>query len=83
LHAGPRGRGASDNLVTGDKRQLGFCEVAIHNVDVGPAKSASVNLDQDLAWTRLWSEHLLTPKGLALLVQNHCLHASTMLRGES
>jgi hypothetical protein len=69
--------------VAWDKRQLGFCEVSIHNVDVGPAQSASVNLDQDLAWTGLWGEHLLTPKGLALLVQNHCLHGSTMLRGES
>jgi hypothetical protein len=83
LHAAPRGHGASHNLVAGDKRQLGFCQVSIHNVYVGPAQSASVNLDQNLAWTRLWSEHFLTPKRLALLVQNHCLHASTMVRGES
>lgn len=40
---------AADNLVAENDRQPRFVEVAVDNVQVGPANTTSGNLDQDLA----------------------------------
>ena len=49
LDVGCHGLRAADNLVAGDDRQSWFGEVAVDNVQVGAANTASGNLEQDLA----------------------------------
>src|SRR5438128_4925452 len=40
-----------NDLMAGDDRELGLCQLAVDNVKVGPADAARVDLEQNLAWT--------------------------------
>ena len=59
LGAGPAGRHPADDLVARHDRRLAEREVALHDVEVGPADAAGRDLDEHLARARDGLGHLL------------------------
>ena len=54
LHLSPGCDRFSNNLVTGNEWQLGMGQLAVDDVQVGPAEGAGADSDEDLAGARLW-----------------------------
>ena len=70
----PRRLDRADDLMTEDEGQLRLVEVAVGDVEVGPADAAGVNPHEHLPPARLRIGQPCLTKGLPLGVENHCPH---------
>ena len=62
------------DLVTRHERKLWIVEVAIYNVKISPTDGASLYLDPQLAWARLWIVTFDKYERLPDLLKNHRFH---------
>src|ERR1700730_17640886 len=65
---------APDNLMSQNQRQLRVGQLAINNVQIGPANGAGVNPDKQLACLPLWFRHIVQHERFSRFLQNHRAH---------
>jgi hypothetical protein len=68
-------RHCSDDLVTGDKRQLGLRQFTVDEMQVRAANGARVHVDQHLCWPRRGDGELRQAQWFAGLFKHHSAHA--------
>ncbi len=64
----------ADNLVTGNERQGGLIQLAIHDVQIGAADPACADPDQDLAPSGFRPGNRLVLQGGFRSMKNHGIH---------
>ena len=60
--------------MTQNEGELWLFEIAIADVQVGPAYAARANLDQDLSIARAWDREVARLEGLIYLLEHHGVH---------
>ena len=66
----------ADDFVAENERQSGLRQIAVDDVQVGPADAAGPHLEHDLPSPGAWPRHFGQSQGLARCIQNHRFHAA-------
>ena len=71
---------STDDLVTGDYRQSGLFQIAVHHMQIRATQTAGADLHQQLIGARLRYRQIGQSEWPALLFQQHCSHGRCSLR---